>query len=77
MVRTRSSDTKDASLIAAGKCVIAISEKGIATVISAGDTLAILAHNDLREKVMATPASVEGKLYIRTATQLYAFGVSP
>jgi len=64
-----------ASLVAAGGNVIAISQKGAATVIAAGgDSLRILAHHDLGEQVMATPAIVEGKLYIRTATQLFAFG---
>jgi outer membrane protein assembly factor BamB len=64
-----------ASLVAADGNVLAISQKGIATVIDAGaDSLKILAHNDLGEQVMATPAIVQGKLYVRTANQLFAFG---
>ena len=63
-----------ASLVAASGHVIAISQKGLATVIAAGGALKILAHNDLGEQVMATPAIVDGKLYIRTASQLFAFG---
>ena len=65
-----------ASLIAGGGKVIAISQKGTATVLVAGDSLKILARNDLGAQVMATPALVEGKLYVRTATELFAFGTS-
>jgi hypothetical protein len=35
-----------------------------------------LARNDLGSQVMATPALVEGRLYIRTATELCAFSTS-
>ena len=48
--------------------------KGIVTVFEAGDEPKILAQNDLDEKIMATPAVVDNKLYIRTAGSLYAFG---
>ena len=37
-------------------------------------TLKVLARNDLREAIMATPAIIDAKLYIRTARQLFAFG---
>jgi hypothetical protein len=30
--------------------------------------------NNLEERVLATPAIVEHKLYVRTAKHLYAFG---
>jgi len=66
-----------ASLVAGGGKVIAISQKGQATVLgTGGDALKILGRNDLGEQVMATPAIVDGKLYLRTATTLYAFGES-
>ncbi len=63
-----------ASLVAGEGKVIAISQKGVATVLAAGDALKILARNDLGEQVMATPAIVEGNLYVRTAGHLFAFG---
>lgn len=50
------------------------SQKGIVVVFAAGDELKVLARNNLREKIMATPAIVDDKLYIRTAKHLYAFG---
>jgi hypothetical protein len=43
-------------------------------VLSAGDELNVLARNPLGEQVMATPAVVEGRIYVRTAGHLYAFG---
>jgi outer membrane protein assembly factor BamB len=56
-----------------GKIYIA-SGKGIITVFSAGDHLQILARNNLREPIFATPAIVENKLYVRTVKYMYAFG---
>lgn len=63
-----------ASLVAADGKVIAISQKGTATVMKEGDSLVVEARNELGEQVMATPAVVDGKIYLRTATHLYAFG---
>jgi outer membrane protein assembly factor BamB len=50
------------------------SGKGTITVFAAGDTLQILARNDLKERVFATPAVVDNKLYVRTVKHMYAFG---
>jgi outer membrane protein assembly factor BamB len=63
-----------ASLIAANGRIYIASLKGIVTVFEAGAEPKILAQNDLDEKIMATPAVVDNKLYIRTAGSLYAFG---
>jgi outer membrane protein assembly factor BamB len=63
-----------ASLVAGGGRIVAISQKGTATVLAAGDKLAVLGQNELGAEVMATPALVEGNLYVRTADQLWAFG---
>ncbi len=60
-------------ICANGRIYIA-SAKGVITVFAAGDHLQVLAMNNLEERVMATPAIVENKLYIRTAKHLYAFG---
>jgi len=50
------------------------SARGRITVVAAGDELKILAQNDLEERVMATPALVDGKIYVRTEKHLFAFG---
>ncbi len=62
------------SLIAANGRIYSASRNGIVTVFEAGDMLNILAQNDLDDKISATPAIVDNKLYIRTAGSLYAFG---
>ena len=57
-----------------GKAYIA-SEQGVVVVFDATeDTLNVLARNNLAEAILATPAIVDGKIYLRTATSLYAFG---
>jgi hypothetical protein len=60
-------------ITAHGRIYIA-SGKGIVTVFAAGDTLKVLARNDLEEQVFATPAIVDNKLYVRTVEHMYAFG---
>lgn len=47
---------------------------GLITVIRAADTLDILARNDLKEGIFATPAIIGNTIYIRTTGHLYAFG---
>ena len=56
-----------------GKIYVA-SQRGVVAVLRAGDTLDVLARNDLGEPILATPAIVDGKLYVRTEGHLYAFG---
>jgi outer membrane protein assembly factor BamB len=60
-------------ICADGRIYIA-SGNGVITVFKAGDTLEILARNDMGEKVIATPAVVNNKLYVRTVKHMYAFG---
>jgi len=43
-------------------------------VFEAGDQLNVLARNNLGEPILATPAIVEDRLYVRTTGHLYAFG---
>lgn len=57
---------------AAGKICVA-SQPGVVVIYRAGDILEVLARNALDEPIVATPAVVEGTLYVRTASQLYAF----
>lgn len=63
-----------ASPIAAGDKIIAASVKGVVTVIQVDDELKVLARNDFGEKIFATPAIAENKIYLRTAGHLYALG---
>jgi len=60
-------------ICANGRIYIA-SRKGIITVFKAGDTLEVLARNDLKEQIFSTPAVVDNKLYVRTVKHMYAFG---
>lgn len=63
-----------ASPVAANGNVYAASLDGTVVVFKGGETLNIIARNNLEERIMATPAIVDNKLYVRTAGHLYAFG---
>jgi outer membrane protein assembly factor BamB len=63
------------SAVAADGRVYVTSQKGRVVVLDAvSAALHVLARNDLGEQTMATPAIVDGKLYFRTASHLFAFG---
>ena len=62
------------SAVAAAGVIYVASQNGVIVVLPAGEKFEVLARNDLGEQIMATPAIVEGKLYIRTEKQLCAFG---
>jgi outer membrane protein assembly factor BamB len=51
--------------------LIMISEKGLTYILETGDTFNILAQNDLDEETLASPAVIDGKIYIRTLSHLY------
>jgi outer membrane protein assembly factor BamB len=63
-----------ASPIAAGDKVLVASAPGVVTVIQAEDKLKILARKDFGEKIFATPAIVDNKIFLRTDGHLYALG---
>ncbi len=63
-----------ASPVAAAGRIYTASDRGVITVLQAGDRLQVLAQADLKEAIMATPALVEDKLYVRSAGHLWAFG---
>jgi len=63
-----------ASSVAAGDKVIICSLSGVVNVLQAADTLTVLARNNLGETISATPAIVDGKIFLRTAKKLYCFG---
>ena len=62
------------SLVAADGRIYAASESGTIVVFRAGDSLDVLARNDLGESITATPAIARHKLYVRTAKHMWAFG---
>jgi outer membrane protein assembly factor BamB len=62
------------SPVAAGGRIYFASEEGVVSVIGSGDTLEVLARNNLEEPIFATPAIVESVIYIRTPAHVYAFG---
>jgi len=45
--------------------------------LRAGNRFEVLAENDLGESIGATPALVDGTLYVRTARHLFAFREQP
>jgi outer membrane protein assembly factor BamB len=63
-----------ASPIAAADKLVVASVPGVVTVIQVGDELKVLAKNNFKEKIFATPAIAENKIYLRTAGRIYALG---
>lgn len=63
-----------ASPIAADGKVFFCSTRGTISVVAAGDTFKVLARNEIGERLMATPAIMDNKLYVRSANHLFAFG---
>jgi len=66
-----------ASPVTDGTHVYFVSQPGVVTVIRAGGKYERLAVNDLGDEVAATPALVDGRLFVRTGRHLYAFGARP
>jgi outer membrane protein assembly factor BamB len=63
-----------ASAVAANGLVLIANQRGTVVVLRAGDTLEVLARNEMGEPVFATPAVVDGIVYLRTEKRLFAFG---
>ncbi|MFT7677962.1 MAG: outer membrane protein assembly factor BamB [Planctomycetota bacterium] len=63
-----------ASPVAGDGKLYTCSARGQVTVFGQGDSLNVLARNDIGERIMATPALAGGSVLIRTTTRLYAFG---
>ena len=63
-----------ASPVAASGNLYASSYNGVVVVFKAGEQGEVLARNDLGERIVATPALVDGRVYVRTEGHLYAFG---
>jgi len=63
-----------ASPVAGGGHLYFASLRGAMAVLPPGGDLTPLVVNDLTEDIYATPALVDGKIYVRTTEALYAFG---
>jgi FOG: WD40-like repeat len=63
-----------ASPVAASGRIYIAARNGMVTIVGAGESLKILAKNNMGDIITATPAIVDNKLYLRTAKTLYAFG---
>jgi outer membrane protein assembly factor BamB len=66
-------DYYSSAAVSDGRIFLA-SQKGTVVVLAAGESLQVLARNNLNEQVMATPAILDRKLYLRAASALYCFG---
>jgi len=73
--RTRGRGTHYASPIIADDKLYITAGDGRITVVKAGPEPEILASNDIRQRTFATPAIVDGMIYVRTHEALIAFGV--
>ena len=63
-----------ASPVAANNHIYVASHNGKLVVLEAGDEFKIVSETSFGENILATPAIVDNKLYIRTSDHLYAFG---
>jgi outer membrane protein assembly factor BamB len=72
--RLRGSGEYYASPVAGDNKVYLVDDTGRLTVISSYAEWTVLHEADFQEEVYATPALVDGRLYLRTAGQLYCFG---
>lgn len=63
-----------ASPVAGDGKVFLASDAGVVIVLKASERYEVLAENDLGETIRATPALVDGVIYVRTAGHLWAFG---
>jgi outer membrane protein assembly factor BamB len=55
--------------------IYVVNERGSLAVLRAGRDWRVLSTSDFGEAVYATPAIVEGRIYLRTSGHLYCFGV--
>ena len=67
-------DSYYASPIAADGKVFFMSEMGKVAVVAPGGSFDVVALNDMESPIYATPAIADGRIYVRTAETLWAFG---
>jgi outer membrane protein assembly factor BamB len=69
------SDNYYASPVAGDGKIFLASHNGVVAVLRAGGQQELLAANPLDEEIFATPAIADGRLYVRTVSALYCFGM--
>jgi outer membrane protein assembly factor BamB len=69
------SDNYYASPVAGDGKIFLASHKGVVAVLRAGGQQELLGANTLEEEIFATPAIAGGRLYVRTVSALYCFGM--
>ena len=74
-LRLEASGSYYASPAAGDGKLFLVDEQGRLTVVAATDELTLLHTSDFQEDVYATPAIVDGRIYLRTASSLYCFGL--
>ncbi|WP_010582425.1 outer membrane protein assembly factor BamB family protein [Schlesneria paludicola] len=74
-LRLEASGNYYASPVAGDSKIYLADEQGRVTVVSAQADLQVLHTADFKEDIYATPALVDGRIYLRTGTHLYCFGV--
>ena len=62
-----------ASPVLAGGLIYLSSDRGTITVVKAGNSFEVLARNEIKQPIIATPAIVENTLLVRSTEQLWAF----
>jgi outer membrane protein assembly factor BamB len=72
-MRTRGTGTHYASPLIAGERLYTFAGNGRVSVIELGESGRILAVNEMADSVYATPAIVDGVIYVRTHAALHAF----
>ncbi len=63
-----------ASPVAGDDKIYFCSLNGVVIVVQAGDIFKVLSRNRIEERIYATPALVDGNIYLRTDKCMYAFG---
>ncbi|MEX2175008.1 MAG: PQQ-binding-like beta-propeller repeat protein, partial [Pirellulaceae bacterium] len=56
--------------------VYLLSQRGTLSVVEAGDQWRVIHSAEFGEETYATPALVDGRIYLRTSGHLYCFGIS-
>jgi outer membrane protein assembly factor BamB len=77
LYQERLEDQFSASPVVAGELLYFPGESGITYVVRAGDTPVVVSRNDLGAPILASPAVVDGRLYMRTAEELVCIGAPP
>ena len=76
-LRLEASGNYYASPVAGDEKIYLIDEQGRLTVVAARPDLQVLHTADFKADAYATPAVVDGRIYVRTGAHLYCFGTNP